>query len=302
MKGIKVVHWLLFFVLFFWLVVSLPGDQKAIASQESDNSILLQTPSQKEPPREDKIELKALYPVLKEKAGRLFEFPVELHYQGSKARVFDLSVVATREGYIDILASFTATDKGIESILLNPDEEFPARVRVRYNPTMKEPGRYVITLQASSGDISDSIELTAVVTARYELSINTDNRRLNAEVTAGKDNHIGVLVWNRSSVALEDVRFGANVPQGWGVNFSPDMVGSLGIEFIQKSDMVITPPSNTIAGVYEITVMAITDETFAEMKLRITVTTPTIWGWVGILIVVAVIAGLAVIFGMLGRR
>ena len=107
---------------------------------------------------------------------------------------------------------------------------------------------------------------------------------------------------NSGSVALEDVRFGANVPQGWGTNFTPDMVTSLGAGLIQKSDLVITPPSNTIAGDYEIKVMAITTETLAEMKLRITVTTPTIWGWIGVLIVIVVIAGLAVIFGMLGRR
>jgi uncharacterized membrane protein len=38
------------------------------------------------------------------------------------------------------------------------------------------------------------------------------------------------------------------------------------------------------------------------LALRVTVSTPTIWGWVGIIIVVLVIAGLAVLFVKLGRR
>jgi uncharacterized membrane protein len=178
-------------------------------------------------------------------------------------------------------------------------------VKVRYNPVLSkhiEPGNYLITFRASSGNISDSIELTAVVTARYEMFINTPSGRLNAEVTSGKDNHIGVRVGNSGSVALKDVRFSANVPQGWGVNFTPEVVDSIEPGHIQESDMVITPNSNTIAGDYEITVSAITSEALSEMKLRITVATPTIWGWIAVLIVVVVIAGLAVIFTQLGRR
>jgi hypothetical protein len=301
MKRIRVIHWLLGFILCFGIVISLTGGQAAIAS---DNSTLPQSPSQETPPLEEKLELKSPYPVLKEKAGNLFEFQVELHYHGSKSRVFDLSVVSTSGAYVDIIAPFTV-DKGIESILVKPDEEYPDTVKVRYNPALsgqKEPGKYVITLRASSGDISDSIDLTAVVTGRYELFINTSSGRLNANITSGEDNHIGILMKNTGATALENVRFSANVPQGWGVAFHPDKVESLNATITQESDMVITPPSNTIAGDYEITVMAISSEALSEMKLRITVTTPTIWGWIAVIIVVVVIAGLAVTFIRLGRR
>jgi uncharacterized membrane protein len=41
---------------------------------------------------------------------------------------------------------------------------------------------------------------------------------------------------------------------------------------------------------------------FGNIDVRVTVLTPTIWGWVGIGIVVLVIAGLAVMFMRLGRR
>jgi uncharacterized membrane protein len=36
--------------------------------------------------------------------------------------------------------------------------------------------------------------------------------------------------------------------------------------------------------------------------LRVTVLTPTVWGWIGLIIVVLVIAGLGVLFMKLGRR
>lgn len=306
MKKIRIACRILCFVLLFGIILSMAIGQTVLASQENNYGALLQAPNQEEPVIEDKLELKSPYPVLKEKAGRLFEFQVEMHYQGSKARVFDLSVITDYPGsYIDILAPFTASDKGIESILVKPGEEFPDIVKVRYNPMGKgqlDPGKYLITLRASSGDIAASIDLTAVVTARYESSINTPTGLLSADVTAGKENRITVAARNGGSVALENMRFSANVPQGWGVDFTPDIVESVAPGNAQRSEMMVVPPSNTIAGDYEIKVMAITAETLAEMTLRLTVTTPTIWGWIGVLIVVAVIVALAVIFILLGRR
>jgi uncharacterized membrane protein len=66
--------------------------------------------------------------------------------------------------------------------------------------------------------------------------------------------------------------------------------------------MIITPDRDTIAGDYEIKVMALHPEVFKDMSLRITVATPSIWGWISVLIIILVIAGLAAIFIRLGRR
>jgi uncharacterized membrane protein len=66
---------------------------------------------------------------------------------------------------------------------------------------------------------------------------------------------------------------------------------------------VITPPQGkTIAGDYMINFKADTGSISQDMDVRVTVLTPTIWGWVGIIVIVVVIAGLAVLFMKLGRR
>ena len=84
---------------------------------------------------------------------------------------------------------------------------------------------------------------------------------------------------------------------------SPDEVESLEAGMAQEVDVIIEPPSKTIAGDYMITMIAISkDLPRREINLRVTVLTPTIWGWVAVLIVLAVIAGLGIIFRRLGRR
>jgi uncharacterized membrane protein len=286
-------------------LVSIVAGTPVMAAAERENGAALVSISRADQPLDESIELKSPYPVLKEKAGNLFEFQVEFYYHGSQPRVFELSVLGTQGSYVDVLAEFAAVDKGIQSILVKPDQEFPDVVKVRYNPMLAkkvDPGQYVITLRASSGNLSATIELTAVVTARYDLFLNTSTGRLNVEITAGKDNHIPLRLINNSSVDLQDVRLSANVPDGWGIAFIPEVVGNLGVDGIQQTDMVITPDRNTIAGDYEIKVTAVHSETFKEVSLRITVATPTIWGWISVIVIILVITGLAAIFVRLGRR
>jgi len=44
------------------------------------------------------------------------------------------------------------------------------------------------------------------------------------------------------------------------------------------------------------------EDTTDNIDVRVTVETPSIWGWIGIAIIVIVVIGVAVIFARLGRR
>ncbi|MCK5566872.1 MAG: hypothetical protein KAI62_03100, partial [Actinomycetia bacterium] len=57
-----------------------------------------------------------------------------------------------------------------------------------------------------------------------------------------------------------------------------------------------------IAGDYMVSFRASSDNAEDDIELRITVETPTIWGILGIAIIVIVIIGVAIIFARLGRR
>ena len=70
----------------------------------------------------------------------------------------------------------------------------------------------------------------------------------------------------------------------------------------KEVDVVINPPTKTIAGDWAATIKAESEHFTDSVNLRVTVLTPTIWGWVGIIIVLVVIAGLAVLFRQLGKR
>ena len=93
-------------------------------------------------------------------------------------------------------------------------------------------------------------------------------------------------------------------PSGWSVTFSPEEIDSLPVGSTREVEVNIKPARKTIAGDYMVTLSAEPEDerAFGSVDIRVTVLTPTIWGWVGVGIVVLVIAGLAVMFWRLGRR
>ena len=65
----------------------------------------------------------------------------------------------------------------------------------------------------------------------------------------------------------------------------------------------ILAPARSIAGDYLISFTPNSPDAAAKpVEFRVTVSTPTLWGWLGAAIVAAVVLGLGVVFVRLGRR
>ena len=304
MSRTRVIRYLLCFVLFFGAFGCLMGNQVVLATQESSGGSFLSSINQEQPPPEEKLELSCLYPVLRDISGASFEFEVALKWQGSKRRTFELGATAPPKWTAKVIRGME--EQEAPAIELEPGLTYPDTVRVRLAPLageLPEPGEYVVTLEASSGDIKEATELKAVVTALYRFAFYTATGLLNTEVTAGEDNHLSLLVFNSGQAVIEKIDLLSTKPQGWSITLNPDKAESLEPGLAQEVDAVIKPPRKTIAGDYMVTLTAISkDLPKREIELRVTVLTPTVWGWVAILIVLAVIAGLGVMFRRLGRR
>ncbi len=306
MNRSKIVQYLLCFVLLFGMLGGISGSQVVLAAQETGNDSFLLSPSQEQPPSEEKLELSCLYPVLRDISGQSFEFEVELKWEGNVSKIFDLATTVPPKWKATVLRAYE--DKEAPAIELEPGKLYADTVRVQFAPLSSEtpePGEYPVILEASSGDIEESIELKAVVTDLYRFAFYPATEQYNTEVTAGKDNHLTMKLFNTGTATIEKISFTSSKPTGWTITFNPEEVESLESGLTQEVDVVINPPSKTIAGDYVVNLTATSrDVSIASrsVELRITALTPTVWGWVAIIIVLAVIAGLAIMFRRLGRR
>ena len=253
---------------------------------------------------EERVELRPTYGKLEATfPGGSFAFEVDIPYWGSTARQFDLSASGPQGWSVFVQPSFGSLQ--IRSIMLEPNREFFDWVKVTASPPtfiLPEPGEYKITLEVSSGNIRDSIDLTAVVAATYSLNLISATELLNTTATVGKDNFFSIVIENRGSGTIENIKFSSSKPRKWAIEFYPEKIDELLLGTFQTIEVNIKPAPKAIAGDYQVTLIADAKQTLENIDIRVTVETPTVWGWVGIVIILVVIAGVTFVFMRFSRR
>ena len=257
---------------------------------------------------EERVRLEATYPKLEAISGTSFEFQVDLTYltylgQG-EAKVFELGAIVP-EGWSVYITPRFEKEKKISAIRLEPLMTTPETILVTAtSPTfpLVEPGEYKITLEVTAGETKDTVELTAEITARYSMFVLPTDGRYNTTTKAGEDNFFTIEVQNLGTDTIDNINFSSDKPSGWTIEFSPEKIDSLPAIERQTVDVNIKPPAETVAGDYQIQVTTAGNQARRQIEIRVTVETPTIWGWVGVAIIALVIAGLTYIFMRLSRR
>ena len=258
----------------------------------------------------EEVAMSVAHPKIEAIAGEEFVFEVDFRYTASggvtgESRSFDMQAKGPAGWEVYITPRYEK-EKRVSAISLKPGFAYGETHRLVAAPPfwpLPEPGEYDITLEAVSGEMTATIELKAVITARYSLVAVPSAERYDTKAAAGKDNYFSIEVGNLGTAAVENINFSSNKPAGWTVEFSPEKVDLLEALSTKTVDLNIKPPPETIAGDYMISLRASgTQATSQELSLRVTVETPTVWGWVGVVIIVLVIIGLVVIFMRFSRR
>jgi uncharacterized membrane protein len=252
--------------------------------------------------QDQQIELRPTYQTLEATwPGASYEFEVNCIFTGETGRYFDLAAETPENWKATIMPQYGSQEIG--DIWLEPSVT-GSKLKVTATPqTLQDPGEYVITLTAASGTVQASVDLTAVIKETYSLSIGAaDDYNLSMTAAAGKDNYYSIKVTNTGSGTLEDIALSASKSSGWKVEFTPESIGSLASGSSQVVDVNIIPDAKATAGDYEITLKATSEQASGNVKVRVTAETPTVWGWVGIVIILLVIAGVIFIFMRFSRR
>jgi uncharacterized membrane protein len=296
----RFVHVLLSCVMVFMLIsaFSIFG---VVASAEGETPAATTTPAPAPPVT---LTLKSNIPAYSDDSGTTFNFDVVLEYTGNDRITVNLTNSEPQgwHTYIQYLG------KQVSSVDIGPAQYGSATASFTLylapdSGKTPDPGEYVVSLKATSGKFSPTLDLKATVKAKYYFSMTASTGRLSTSAEAGKENHYTLELTNSSSVALQNLSLNATKPENWIVTFTPEKIESLAVGQTVQVEAVITPPSGkTIAGDYMVTMRANNEKVNSSMDVRVTATTPSIWGWVGIIIVVVVIAGIVVLFMRLGRR
>ncbi|KWX80491.1 hypothetical protein AMQ83_35490 [Paenibacillus riograndensis] len=170
-------------------------------------------------------------------------------------------------------------------------------------PEQVKAGTYKIPVTATSGSTSTQAELEAVVTGTYGIQLSTSDNLLSTDVKAGGERRINLVITNTGSAPLEDVSLTSQgTPTGWEVSFDPSTVRTIAPGETATTQAIIKSSGNSLPGDYVVTLSAASAAKSATADMRVTVKTSVFWGWIGVLIIAAVIGGIYYLFRKFGRR
>ena len=249
------------------------------------------------------------YPNLSGPATSEFEFEVVIDNDTGADTSFSLTGLALDEngqvlpGWDVTFSPSFGQERVISSISVG--DALNERIDVRVTPPRNTPpGDYDIPVlvQDEAGGDPVLAPLRVTIRGRGEVFLSTDTGLLNLDATAGEESSTKLRLTNFGTADLADIKLLADAPSGWDVSFEVDPVADLPVNNQIDITTTILPAADAIPGDYLVTLRSNHPDTNASIELRVTVAQSTIWGWLGIVLVVVVILILGGLFWRLGRR
>lgn len=226
-----------------------------------------------------------------------FEFQATIRNRTAEEQLYALTAQAPRGWQV----RFSVSNQNVTSVPVGANET--QNVRIHVQPMVDVPaGTYTIPVQAATSATTAELNLEVVITGSYKLNLSTPTGRLSTEATAGKAQQVELTLTNEGSADLREISLKSATPINWTVEFEPSEIDSLPAGESTTVMATITPDSKAIAGDYVVNLEATAPESASSAQFRVSVKTPLLWGWIGILIIALVIGGIIYLFRHYGRR
>ena len=231
-------------------------------------------------------------------SSETFTFPVDIRNDSPAEVQLELSA----EGPIGwIVEAAPQTQTQASAITIDPGAT--TRITVSASPsTTAAAGIYDLRVMARGGGVDAEVPLQVQITGSFDMQISTPDQRLNAEVTAGQPTQFPVIVFNTGTADLVQVSLDSIPPSGWEVTWDSEVIPTIAAGDFATINATITPSAEAIAGDYQITFRASSDDANASMEVRTTVSPSAFGGLVGIGLILLTLAALAWVLRRFGRR
>ncbi len=274
------------------------GDRKLTSMSQ----VIIKVEEKKEGEKPEGVNIVTSYPVLTGPTDAEFEFSVEVENKSDKDGIFNLAVQGPENWDVNFKPAYE--DKFISSLRLKAGQSQTMAVQVKPDPRAK-PGQYPILVKISSPKAEGQVALTVILTGTFKLEAGTANGLLSLSAVRGEQATLSFYVKNNGSAPLVDVKFLSFQPENWKVKFNPPAIEMLAPQELKQVEVSITPAGQALVGDYSVGLRVESGtppKADKTIEMRVGVTASAAWGWIGIGLIVFVMAGLVFLFTRLGRR
>ncbi|HZB91220.1 MAG TPA: NEW3 domain-containing protein [Stellaceae bacterium] len=231
-----------------------------------------------------KLEIKPQLPSLSGDPTTSFDYQFSVKNDSDKDLVVKLGAAAPEGFRTDFTESYGS--QKISSIPVGAGKSRDLKISV--HPRDDVPaGDYPVRVRASAEQAVAETQLTMHITGEPKLALTGDQGRLSADAEAGNETPISLVLRNTGTAPANDIDLSASPPEDWKISFQPKKVEVLGPGQKRSVEALLTPSAKAIAGDYMTTMTASSEGASSSADFRITVSTSTLWGVVGIGIIAA---------------
>ncbi|MBU2499117.1 MAG: hypothetical protein KKE57_09460 [Proteobacteria bacterium] len=245
------------------------------------------------------VNISTSYPVLQGPTDAKFEFSIEVENKTDKDSIFNLIAQGPKNWEINFKPAYE--EKYFSSLRIKAERSESMAVEVKPY-VLAEPGQYPIKVKVKSEGAEGEVELMVVLSGTYKLDVGTPTGLLSLSAFQGEAANLSFYVKNSGSATQNEVKFLSFKPENWKVEFKPERLEAVPSGELKQVEVTITPAREALVGDYSVNLAVEGGKVTKNMELRVTVKASTAWGWVGIGIIIVVIAGLVTLFVRMGRR
>jgi len=230
-----------------------------------------------------KLVLKTKNPSLIGTAKTSFEFQFNVANQSDRDLTVKFAAHAPQGFQTAFQEAYGTQD--IASIPIEAGKDKDLKVKVT-PPSDAKAGNYPVAVQVQAEDTTADGQMVMQITGQPTLKLTGQDGRLSTTAVAGETSPVSLTLTNDGSAPAQDIALTSSPPTDWKVTFQPDKVAQLAPG--QKIDVQaqLTPSSKAIAGDYMTTFSANgTGSASSSADIRVTVSTSTMWGIIGVAIV-----------------
>jgi uncharacterized membrane protein len=246
-----------------------------------------------------KLAIKTKLPSLMGTPKSSFDYTLSVSNDSGK----DLTVALAAQAPANFQTTFTE-GYGTNEISQIPIEAGASKdIKVKVTPPRDvKAGTYPVNVRVSAEGATADQKVTLQISGQGKLALSTKDGRLSGEAQVGKSSDYVLQLSNDGTAAIEEIELSGTVPSNWKVEFEPKTLASLAPGEKKEVKAVVTPSDKAIAGDYVSSFRANGRGESSSADFRITVTTSTVWGIVGIGIIAVALLVLLGAVARFGRR
>ena len=246
-----------------------------------------------------KLSLKARLPSLRGTPRSTFEYTLTVGNDSGK----DLTVALAAQGPANFQSSFAEGfgSNEISSIPIEAGQTKDIKLKVT-PPRDVKAGDYPVLVRVAAEGATAETRVALQVSGQGKLALSTKDGRLSGEAEIGKTSTYTLVLTNEGTAPLDEVELSGTVPANWKIEFDPKSIAAIAPNDRKEVQVMVTPADKAVAGDYMASFRAAARGEQSAADFRISVTTSTLWGIVGIGVIAVALLVLLGAVARFGRR